>query len=84
MTHATSTLKGVTSALFGRVQVWRGEDGEFEVECILDAQGLRSGDPRFHIRWRGYGPEDDTWEPLECLDNSPFGCSSSPLRPLHA
>jgi hypothetical protein len=49
---------------------------EFVVEEIVDHRGTgKSGDPlEFRIRWAGWGPEDDTWEPyrqvkeLEALD----------------
>lgn len=63
-------------------QVWRGENGEYEVECILDAKGLGSRAPRFYIRWRGYGSEYNTWEPLRCLDSDPFGSGSLSPLPL--
>jgi len=52
--------------------------GEFVVERILDARGPKNGRPlrllEFLIRWQGYGPEADSWEPyavvsdLEALD----------------
>ncbi|KAL6533426.1 hypothetical protein OROMI_027538 [Orobanche minor] len=45
---------------------------EYEVEKIVD---LCYGDPtgtgkrglKFKVRWFGYGPSDDTWEPIESL-----------------
>ncbi|XP_055819015.1 DNA (cytosine-5)-methyltransferase CMT3-like isoform X1 [Solanum dulcamara] len=50
------------------------EEGEiFEVEKILE---VCYGDPNeikkpglyFKVRWKGYGPDEDTWEPIEGLD----------------
>jgi hypothetical protein len=44
------------------------EDGsqEYEVEEILDKWVMGEG-IQYHIRWKGYGPEDDTWEPQDRL-----------------
>ncbi|KAK6926146.1 Chromo domain [Dillenia turbinata] len=47
---------------------------EFEVESLID---ICYGDPRecgkrglhFQVRWMGYGPSEDTWEPIEGLGN---------------
>ncbi|PAA66028.1 hypothetical protein BOX15_Mlig017863g3 [Macrostomum lignano] len=40
---------------------------EFMVEKIL-AMRRRHGKRQFKIRWKGYGPEEDTWEPEENCD----------------
>ncbi|KAG9130762.1 hypothetical protein Leryth_012709 [Lithospermum erythrorhizon] len=54
-----------------------GDDGEvYEVDEILE---ICYGDPRknketglhFKISWKGYGPEHNTWEPLDCLSGCP-------------
>lgn len=42
---------------------------EYEVEEILDVKQLRNK-LRFLVRWKGYGPEDNTWEPQENLTNA--------------
>jgi hypothetical protein len=45
---------------------------EYEVEAILDCKlEKRRKDPYLYlIRWIGYGPEDDSWEPLQAVLNS--------------
>lgn len=49
--------------------------GEFEVERLLD---ICFGDPNyvgkrgiyFKVRWKGYGADEDTWEPIDGLSGS--------------
>jgi hypothetical protein len=42
---------------------------EYEVEAVL-ADRVRQGIKEFLIRWKGYPPENDTWEPQENLQNA--------------
>lgn len=39
---------------------------EYEVEAILDSR-YRYRRLEYKVRWKGYGPEDDTWEPAKNL-----------------
>ncbi|KAF8760023.1 hypothetical protein RHS01_01856 [Rhizoctonia solani] len=45
-----------------------GEE-EYEVEGITDAEE-RNGKWFFRVKWKGYGPKENTWEPRENLKNA--------------
>ncbi|QRW23889.1 Retrotransposable element Tf2 protein [Rhizoctonia solani] len=45
-----------------------GEE-EYKVEGISDAKE-RNGKWFFRVKWKGYGPEENTWEPRENLKNA--------------
>lgn len=47
-----------------------GEEIEYAVRKILDHKTDGSGKTHYLISWVGYGPEDDTWEPVENLANA--------------
>jgi hypothetical protein len=46
-----------------------GRELEYEVQEIL-AERRNGARTEFLVRWEGYGPEDDTWEPTTNLLNA--------------
>merc|ERR1711920_395866 len=43
------------------------EEEEFEVDMIINDR-IEKGEEQYLIRWKNYGPNDDTWEPESNLD----------------
>lgn len=44
-------------------------DEEYEVESIVEKR-LKKGVPQYLVKWKGWPAEDNTWEPLENLEES--------------
>ena len=44
------------------------EEGHYEVGRITEVKFRKDGAREFLIRWKGHGPEVDSWEPEENLD----------------
>ncbi|CCO34668.1 hypothetical protein BN14_08773 [Rhizoctonia solani AG-1 IB] len=47
-----------------------GEE-EYEVEKILDSR-LKHQKLEYYIKWKGYGPEESSWEPKSLVANAPL------------
>ncbi|KAG9082422.1 hypothetical protein FRC07_014207 [Ceratobasidium sp. 392] len=46
-----------------------GGEEEYEVDHILSSRRHR-GAIQYYVSWKGYGPEENTWEPYEHLTNA--------------
>ena len=42
-------------------------DEQYVVEKILDKKEAEDGTLLYRVKWRGYGYEENTWEPIENL-----------------
>mmetsp|Transcript_11199 Transcript_11199/g.38967 ORF Transcript_11199/g.38967 Transcript_11199/m.38967 type:complete len:165 (-) Transcript_11199:137-631(-) len=54
---------GATTGADDVLDGYIASEEEYEVERLVDRRVFANGVTMWRVRWRGYGEEDDTWEP---------------------
>ena len=50
-----------------QIEVIPENEEEYKVEQILDTRKSKNGKIEYLIHWKGYGHDEDTWEPFKHL-----------------